>query len=463
VALFDSGRLGFVNERFVFSFCILRILLTCQVLVATVPSLLQGRRSSPGRFVSLCFKNLVTKSLSSIFHVSCNGTISLRLPDIMQFDFIYHAPSRGILGRPSGAQLALNRRSNKLLHNFVRRTEQAVDEVVPDSWAPFNFLVGPFKVSDRDQIGFQPRCPSKPFGLESFVKPGARPASFNGCGAENGMKVPDYRFTECCDNHDLCYGQECFFIFYDGPNADQVFADDCSMTWSQCNDNFRGCMHNQCNQNEPTWSEWGCNNLADAYADMVGTRLGAWSFSNSNADRCACGCPAGTANCTDMCLRDCRERCNFVDCSIETSSSMLTRSTSSSKTSSSSTGSSALITTTRSSPTVTVDFKITSQILSTEIAPLTPTPSGSRGAACPGDEASDSWWPFDFWSTTTCPDKNSTYTTPREGPANAGYSKLTRWPSIAWFTTTNSPPPNETVVVSSMLRTETTIWWWPFL
>lgn len=82
-----------------------------------------------------------------------------------------------------------------------------MDEVLPDSWSPFSFLVGPLKVSDRDQIGFQPRCPLKPFGLESFVKPGARPASFNGCGAENGMKVPDYRFTECCDNHDLCYGK----------------------------------------------------------------------------------------------------------------------------------------------------------------------------------------------------------------------------------------------------------------
>jgi hypothetical protein len=142
----------------------------------------------------------------SIFGISCNGTISIRLSDLVQYNLIYHTPSRGILGRPTGYQQALERRASDAIHKFVRRTAQGVDEVLPDPWAPFNFLVGPLKVSDRDQIGFQPRCPSKPFGLKSFVKPGARPASFNGCGAENGMKIPDYRFTECCDNHDLCYG-----------------------------------------------------------------------------------------------------------------------------------------------------------------------------------------------------------------------------------------------------------------
>jgi hypothetical protein len=250
------------------------------------------------------------------------------------------------------------------------------------------------------------------------------------------------------------------------------------MTWNQCNDNFRQCMHRQCNENEPTWSEWGCNNLADAYADMVGTRLGAWSFSNSNIDRCACGCPAGTTNCTDMCLRDCRERCNFVDCSTETSSIKPPKSTSSStasisslKTTSislsssstqkttSSSGSASLLTSTTTS---VVTYKTSSKTSSIAAAPPTaiPLPDPPK-AECQDDESS--WWPFDSWSTTTCAERNATFRAPREMPANAGDSKSSWWPSTSWFTTTNAPPKNETVGVSSMLRTETTIWWWPFM
>jgi hypothetical protein len=63
------------------------------------------------------------------------------------------------------------------------------------------------RISDHWQIGRAPRCTSKtPFGVMPFVKLGARGAYYNGCGAENGLKVPDLRFEECCNHHDLCYG-----------------------------------------------------------------------------------------------------------------------------------------------------------------------------------------------------------------------------------------------------------------
>lgn len=99
------------------------------------------------------------------------------------------------------------------------------------------------------------------------------------------------------------------------------------MQWEACNDNFRSCMHQQCTNfyalpfnasnlagNRTTWTEWGCQNLADTYADFVGSPLGSWSFRTSNYDRCDCACPTNTMNCTDICLPDCSKKCDVIDC-----------------------------------------------------------------------------------------------------------------------------------------------------
>ncbi|TLD18958.1 Casein kinase I 1 [Venturia nashicola] len=371
--------------------------------------------------------------ITSVFDISCNGTISIRLPDLLQYNFIYHPPTGGILGCPNGNENILQRRASNALHSFVKRTKQSIKRDVPDSWSPFHFLVGPLKVSDRDQIGYQPRCPMKPFGLESFVKTGARPASFNGCGAENGMKIPDLRFTECCDNHDLCY-------------------DDCTKTWNQCNNDFRKCMHSKC-KNDPSWTEWGCNNIADVYADFVSTRLGAWSFRNSNLDRY------------------CKERCNFVDCTnTEPISGKLPKATAKDPKNSTTTpktvtvlgtGSLTPVSTTNGSSTIpsttTPTSKDPSNTSSTQSSSSTAPSSGPPELDC-SESDSDSWWSFKFWSNAQCADGKATSKAPREKPN----PKSSWWPLNAWFTTTNSPPKNETVAVSSVLRTETTIWWWPF-
>jgi hypothetical protein len=128
----------------------------------------------------------------------------LQLADEVKYEFGYQAASQSVLARPSEPGKLL-RRWNADLHSFHRRTEEGLNHV-GDSWDPFTFLAGPLKVSDHDQIGYSPRCPALPFGLQAYVRPGARPAGFNGCGADNGMKFPDFRFEVCCNNHDLCYG-----------------------------------------------------------------------------------------------------------------------------------------------------------------------------------------------------------------------------------------------------------------
>lgn len=380
----------------------------------------------------------------SVFDLSCNGTISIHLPDLLQYNFIYHVPTRGILGLPNGNQKALQRRASNALHSFVKRTEEAIKRDLPDSWSPFHFLLGPLKVSDRDQIGYQPRCPGKPFGLESFVKPGARPASFNGCGAENGMKIPELRFTECCDHHDLCY-------------------DDCSKTWNQCNEEFRTCMHGRC-KNDPTWTEWGCNNIADVYADLVSTRLGAWSFRNSN-DRCGCGCPGGTMNCTDMCLPDCRERCKIVDCTAETTTGKLSKSTPSASLTSPKTvtspglGPGAPVGTANGDSTLPLTTAGTSNAPSkTHSTPSTAPPSNPPESDPESDCVefdNSSWWPFKSPSTKSCFKKKVAVKAPK--------SRSAWWPVDSWFATTNSPPKNEDGAVTSVARTESTVWWWPAL
>lgn len=74
--------------------------------------------------------------------------------------------------------------------------------------------LAPKSIYRRNQYteGGQPRCPNTPPGLVAMVKPkseGGRDPQSNGCGSAGigGYIVPDYKFTSCCDTHDLCYGK----------------------------------------------------------------------------------------------------------------------------------------------------------------------------------------------------------------------------------------------------------------
>jgi hypothetical protein len=61
------------------------------------------------------------------------------------------------------------------------------------------------------QDGDYPRCILQPRPLTADVRPGARPAQFNGCGsASTAAYVPNLDFGNCCDHHDLCYGKPDF-------------------------------------------------------------------------------------------------------------------------------------------------------------------------------------------------------------------------------------------------------------
>ena len=148
--------------------------------------------------------------------------------------------------------------------------------------------------------GNDPRCPNpqNPFGAVAQVKNGARPPAYNGCGSTNSP-VPNLVFVTCCDNHDLCY-------------------DDCGEDFDTCNSNFRTCNHAQCASHFGGFFEglelWGCNLLADFYADVVSGFFGKEAFDSANGDRCECDCPEYTSNCGNTCRGTVNDPLNCGGC-----------------------------------------------------------------------------------------------------------------------------------------------------
>jgi hypothetical protein len=140
--------------------------------------------------------------------MSCQGELSIATPDGHQLSFgkdnntdQIHAEHPRNLGKP------MEKREVESLIPFFWPAKAPASRV-KTILDPFAFLTGPIIISDYYQKGFSPRCEAQiPFGLVPYVKPGACPAYYNGCGAENGIKVPDLRFGDCCNNHDLCYGK----------------------------------------------------------------------------------------------------------------------------------------------------------------------------------------------------------------------------------------------------------------
>ncbi|KAK4128713.1 hypothetical protein N657DRAFT_696066 [Parathielavia appendiculata] len=70
-------------------------------------------------------------------------------------------------------------------------------------------------------------------------RPGRQPENPNGCGSNNGMGgfMPDFNWGHCCDLHDNCYH-------------------DCSESFQICNNDFLGCMYNQCRADVTWWNWW---------------------------------------------------------------------------------------------------------------------------------------------------------------------------------------------------------------
>lgn len=128
------------------------------------------------------------------------------------------------------------------------------------------------------QSGVAPRCIARPPGGLIAVNKDEKRSTPNGCGAENGMPVPDLIFTNCCNIHDQCF-------------------DNCGKGFEDCNNEFRDCMVRKCHDTFPWWllgTRQGCEKLAHGYAWAVGTPFGANAFYVANVARCNCVCKQGS-------------------------------------------------------------------------------------------------------------------------------------------------------------------------
>ncbi|KAG2428473.1 hypothetical protein HXX76_011591 [Chlamydomonas incerta] len=90
-----------------------------------------------------------------------------------------------------------------------------------------------------------------------------RASSYNGCGADNGIKVPEFTFGSCCNSHDLCYGR-------------------CGSSRNGCDDNFFVCMRSTC-----SWWNVPCQALASTYYLGV-VAMGCDAYSTAQNRLCAC-------------------------------------------------------------------------------------------------------------------------------------------------------------------------------
>lgn len=141
----------------------------------------------------------------------------------------------------------------------------------------------------------QPPSGQRCFSGQSAVPKGLVPTA-NGCGAKDGIKVPDLTFGECCKGHDICYGT-------------------CSEGFSGCNNDFYGCMLATCAPFlvlPPVFL--ACTGAATTYYLAVAF-LGDDAFDKATKEFCDCKCndPSLTA-CDDKCVDTSSDPLNCGSC-----------------------------------------------------------------------------------------------------------------------------------------------------
>ncbi|KAF7505531.1 hypothetical protein GJ744_000693 [Endocarpon pusillum] len=190
------------------------------------------------------------KYVTTIFALECGGKVSAGILGSTEYNF----------------KIVSN---NVVVDNFPPSTKIRRDIPVPKG-----FIVKPTVVKPpKSRI----RCPNP--GQQAVPKSPPVPPETNGCSY-----VPDGDFTECCNQHDICY-------------------DTCSTTFESCNSAFRTCNINTCNRlyQSGTFAHWKCTLQANTYGDGVDS-WGEGAFTDSTQARCDC-------KCTDPALTNCNGKC----------------------------------------------------------------------------------------------------------------------------------------------------------
>ncbi|KAF3935105.1 hypothetical protein ABW19_dt0200258 [Dactylella cylindrospora] len=114
------------------------------------------------------------------------------------------------------------------------------------------------------------------------------PITSNGCGTDDGIGyyVPEYKFHDCCNGHDVCFST-------------------CSEDLQSCNQQMYQCTVGKCREAYPSQSGlgwWACNKAANQYSWGVNTETARKQFVKSSETYCDC-------KCNDPKLTACQEKC----------------------------------------------------------------------------------------------------------------------------------------------------------
>ncbi|XWX00327.1 hypothetical protein V2A60_008347 [Cordyceps javanica] len=194
------------------------------------------------------------KYVTSVFSFTCKGRLTAGIVGGSQFHFSVTDDQR-VVATPGGAGKANNKR---------------------DIPVPEGFYVIP---SDIPAAPPGQRCPNGQTAVSNGLSPSA-----NGCGAKDGIKVPDLSFGECCNDHDICFGT-------------------CSEQFGPCNKKFLGCMVTSCARFAPVPKLFlACNGAAATYYLAV-QFFGKDAFAAATKELCDCKCDDKTKTaCGDKCV-----------------------------------------------------------------------------------------------------------------------------------------------------------------
>lgn len=238
LAIYKSGKVGFVGTRYVNK---------CDTIVCN----LTNASSSNGQGY---IGDGDDKYVTSIFSFTCRGRLIAGIPGGVEFHFSITTDQR-VVATAGGA-----------LPHATKR-----DIPVPDGFyvIPANIPVPPAGQ----------RCPNGQTAVSNGLKPTA-----NGCGAKDGIKVPNLTFGQCCDGHDICYGT-------------------CSEEFSPCNSKFLGCMVQTCLPFAGIPQLFlACNGAASTYYLAV-QFFGKKAFAAATKELCDCKCDDKTKTaCADKCV-----------------------------------------------------------------------------------------------------------------------------------------------------------------
>ncbi|KAK6356053.1 hypothetical protein TWF718_000427 [Orbilia javanica] len=226
--------------------------------------------------------NYITESgvtfITSIFSYTCDGVLKIGLPGVVEYGFgfidgyLYAKPIVKDLNNPFRIR---RRQIQSVVTDKTRAIILRLSRVLNLDLLP---IIAAPKYTTASQLGRNPRCPTRPPGLEAVLKPDAPPSFVNGCGDTSflGSLVPNLVFEPCCNKHDLCF-------------------DDCTQSFDGCNESMFSCTRLQCllkypedGSNANSVLLWGCYEAADIYYSFIKSFLGADVFNELTSKRCVC-------------------------------------------------------------------------------------------------------------------------------------------------------------------------------